>query len=90
LIRALELMAAGVLITFSHNCVMDPWDGMGSCNMLEVAHTGLHVAQMTSQQDIGDCFNAVATHGAKVLHLKGYGLDVGCEPALCCCKPGTR
>ena len=45
---------------------------------------------MTSQQDIGDCFNAVATHGAKVKQLNGYGLDVGCEPALCCCRHGTR
>ena len=47
--RVPELMAAGVNVAFGHDCVMDPWYGMGSGDMLEVAHMGLHVAQMTSQ-----------------------------------------
>ncbi|RZI89247.1 MAG: cytosine deaminase, partial [Variovorax sp.] len=45
--RVPELMAAGVNVAFGHDCVMDPWYGMGSGDMLEVAHMGLHVAQMT-------------------------------------------
>ena len=47
--RVPELMAAGLTVAFGHDCVMDPWYGMGSGDMLEVAHMGLHVAQMTGQ-----------------------------------------
>jgi len=53
--RVPELMAAGVNAAFGHDCVMAPWYGMGSADMLEVAHMGLHVAQMTSQKGIRAC-----------------------------------
>ena len=43
---------------------------------------GLHVAQMTSQQGIRDCFNAVTTNAAKVMHLQGYGLEPGCDASF--------
>ena len=80
--RVPELMAAGVTVAFGHDCVMDPWYGMGSGDMLEVAHMGLHVAQMTSQKGIRACFDAVTTNAAKVMHLKGYGLAVGCDASF--------
>ena len=80
--RVPELMAAGVNVAFGHDCVMDPWYGMGSGDMLEVAHMGLHVAQMTSQKGIRQCFDAVTTNAAKVMHLKGYGLEVGCDASF--------
>ena len=75
--RVPELMGAGVTVAFGHDCVMDPWYGMGSGDMLEVAHMGLHVAQMTSQNGIRACFDAVTTNAAKVMHLQGYGLEPG-------------
>ncbi|MBW8720958.1 MAG: cytosine deaminase, partial [Polaromonas sp.] len=28
------------------------------------------------------CFDAVTTNAAKVMHLKGYGLDVGCDASF--------
>lgn len=80
--RVPELMAAGVNVAFGHDCVMDPWYGMGSGDMLEVAHMGLHVAQMTSRKGIRACFEAVTTNAAKVMHLPGYGLDVGCDASF--------
>ena len=80
--RVPELMAAGVNVAFGHDCVMDPWYGMGSGDMLEVAHMGLHVAQMTSQKGIRACFDAVTTHAAKVMHLEGYGIEVGCDASF--------
>lgn len=80
--RVPELMAAGVNVAFGHDCVMDPWYGMGSADMLEVAHMGLHVAQMTSQQGIRACFEAVTTHAAKVMHLPAYGLEAGCDASF--------
>ena len=41
---------------------MDPWYGMASGDMLEVAHMGLHVAQMTSQKGIRACYDAVTVN----------------------------
>jgi cytosine deaminase len=75
--RVPELLAAGVTVAFGHDCVMDPWYSLGSGDMLEVAHMGLHVAQMTSQQGMRDCYAAVTTQAAKVMHLPGYGLAPG-------------
>ena len=43
---------------------------------------GLHVAQMTSQSAMRQCFEAVTTNAAKVMHLQGYGLDVGCDASF--------
>jgi cytosine/creatinine deaminase len=80
--RVPELMDAGVNVAFGHDCVMDPWYGMGSGDMLEVAHMGLHVAQMTSQQGIRACFDAVTVNAAKVMHLQGYGLEPGCDASF--------
>lgn len=82
LTRVPELMAAGVTVAFGHDCVMDPWYSLGSGDMLDVAHMGLHVAQMTSQQGMRLCFDAVTTHAAKVMHLQGYGLAPGCDASF--------
>ena len=57
--RVPEMMAASVDVAFGYDCVMDPWCGLRSGDMLEVAHMGLHVAHMTSQNGIRTCSNAV-------------------------------
>ena len=75
--RVPELMAAGVNVGFGHDCVMDPWYSLGSADMLEVAHMGLHVAQMTSQQQMRACFDAVTVNSARILGLSDYGIEVG-------------
>ena len=75
--RVPELMAAGVNVAFGHDCVMDPWYSLGSGDMLEVAHMGLHVAQMTSQVQMRACFDAVTVNAARAMGLEGYGLQVG-------------
>ncbi|MBA3592372.1 MAG: amidohydrolase family protein [Polaromonas sp.] len=80
--RVPELMAAGVNVAFGHDCVMDPWYGMGSGDMLEVAHMGLHVAQMTSQKCVRACFDAVTVNAAKVMHLDNYGIAPGCDASF--------
>lgn len=86
--RVPELMAAGVNVAFGHDCVMDPWYGMGSGDMLEVAHMGLHVAQMTSQKGIRACFDAVTANAAKVMHLERYGLEAGCDASFVLLQAG--
>ncbi|MBU2410327.1 MAG: amidohydrolase family protein [Gammaproteobacteria bacterium] len=80
--RVPELLAAGVNVAFGHDCVMDPWYGMGSGDMLEVAHMGLHVAQMTSQSGIRQCFEAVTTRAAAVFGLERHGLAAGCDASF--------
>jgi len=76
--RVPELMAAGIDVALGHDCVLDPWYPLGAADMLEVAHMGLHVAQMTGQQAMQACFDAVTTVPAKILGLDGYGLAAGC------------
>ena len=75
--RVPELMAAGVNVAFGHDCVMDPWYSLGSGDMLEVAAMGLHVAQMTSQEGMRACFDAVTVNAAKIMELDGYGIAPG-------------
>jgi cytosine deaminase len=77
--RVPELLAAGINVAFGHDCVMDPWYSLGSGDMLEVAHMGLHVAQMTSQAAMRQCFDAVTVNAAQVMGLENYGLAVGCH-----------
>lgn len=77
--RVPELLAAGLCVAFGQDCVMDPWYGLGSADMLDVVHMGLHVAQMTSQTAMRQCFEAVTTQPARLLGLEGYGLQAGCH-----------
>jgi len=80
--RVPELMDSGVTVAFGHDCVMDPWYGMGRGDMLEVAHMGLHLAQMTSEQGARSCYDAVTVNAAKIMHLQGYGLEPGCDASF--------
>jgi cytosine deaminase len=80
--RVPELLAAGVNVAFGHDCVMDPWYSLGSGDMLEVAHMGLHVAQMTSQAAMRQCFDAITVNAAQVLGLEAYGIAPGCHADL--------
>jgi len=80
--RVPELLAAGVPVAFGHDCVMDPWYGLGSGDMLEVAHMGLHVAQMTGQAAMRQCFAAITATPARILGLRDYGIAPGCRADL--------
>jgi len=77
LTRVPELMAAGVPVAFGHDCVMDPWYSFGSGDMLEVAHMGVHVCQMTSLTAIQSAYEAVTVNAANILHLDKYGIAEG-------------
>ncbi len=75
--RVRELMAAGINVSFGHDCVMDPWYSMGSGDMLEVGHMAIHVAQMGSLEEKAAIFAALTTNSARTMGLQGYGLEVG-------------
>jgi cytosine deaminase len=45
--------------------------------MLDVAHMGLHVAQMTGRDAMRACFEAVTTNAAAAIGLESYGIADG-------------
>jgi cytosine deaminase len=73
--RVPELRAAGVTVAFGQDCVRDPWYPLGSGDMLEVAHMGLHVALMTAPDQMRAAFEMVTEAPARIM-----GLDFGIEP----------
>ncbi len=77
--RVPEMMAAGIPVAFGHDCVMDPWYSLGAADMLEPAHMAVHIGHLTGRDAMAACFEAVTSVPAKLMHLDGYGLDVGCH-----------
>ncbi|HED12242.1 MAG TPA: cytosine deaminase [Gammaproteobacteria bacterium] len=75
--RVKELLRSGINVSLGHDCVMDPWYSLGSHDMLEVAHMGLHVAQMTGTTEMAAMFDTITINGARTLGLKGYGVVAG-------------
>jgi cytosine/creatinine deaminase len=82
LTRVRELLAAGVPVAFGQDCVLDPWYSLGTADMLDVAFTGLHVAQMTSPADMRRCFDLVTSEPARIMGLRDYALQVGANASL--------
>src|SRR6202048_4314758 len=82
LTRVPDLMASGVTVAFGHDCVMDPWYGLGSGDMLEVARMAVHVGHLTALDATRACYDAVTVNAAKILHLDGYGIATGCRADL--------
>ena len=56
---------------------MDPWYPLGSADMLEVAHMGIHAVPMTSREAMRWAFDAVTLNGAAVMGLPDPSLRVG-------------
>ncbi len=82
LTRVAEMQALGIDVAFGQDCCMDPWYSLGSADMLDVAHMGLHVGQLASRDAMRSCFEAVTTVPARILGLEGYGLEIGCNADL--------
>jgi cytosine deaminase len=77
LTRVAELRAAGVNVAFGQDCTMDPWYPLGSADMLEVAHMGIHAAPMTSREAMAWAFESVTLGGAKAMGLRDPTLREG-------------
>ena len=79
--RVKELWQSGLNVSLGHDCVLDPWYSLGTGSMLDVAHMGVHVCQMTGREEVNACYEMVTRNGAKTLHLEEkYGVEVG-KPA---------
>ena len=82
LTRVKEMQAMGIDVGWGQDCVMDPWYSMGTADMLDVAFMGLHVAQMTSPDEMRRCFDMVTNVNARIMGLQDYGLRVGAAASL--------
>lgn len=79
--RVPELRAAGVTVAFGQDCVRDPWYPLGSGDMLDVAHMGLHVALMTAPDQMRAAYTMVTETPAAIMGLD-FGLAKGKRASL--------
>ena len=77
LTRVPEMIEHGILVGWGQDCVLDPWYSLGCAEMLDVALMGLHLAQMTSEQDMRRCFDMVTTENVRIMGLDDIGLEAG-------------
>ncbi len=75
--RIPELLAVGVNVAFGQDCTMDPWYSLGSADMLEVAHMGIHAVPMTSRAAMAWAFDSVTLGGAAAMGLPDPTLREG-------------
>jgi cytosine deaminase len=80
--RVKELNEADINVCFGHDDIFDPWYPLGTGNMLQVLHMGLHVCQMMGVPQIENGLDLITINSAKTLGLEdAYGIEVG--------KPGN-
>lgn len=80
--RVKEMVEAGINVCFGHDDIFDPWYPLGTGNMLQVLHMGLHVCQMMGYSQINESIDLITGNSARTLNiLDQYGIEVG--------KPGN-
>ncbi|BDR36576.1 cytosine deaminase [Photobacterium damselae subsp. damselae] len=80
--RVKEMLGADINVCFGHDDVFDPWYPLGTANMLQVLHMGLHVCKIMGYEQINQSLNLISTHSAKTLNIQDhYGINLG--------KPGN-
>ncbi|WP_028023987.1 cytosine deaminase [Enterovibrio calviensis] len=80
--RVKEMLASNINVCFGHDDVFDPWYPLGTANMLQVLHMGLHVCQIMGYDQLNQSLDLISHHSARTLNIEdNYGIDVG--------KPGN-
>lgn len=80
--RVKEMLKASINVCFGHDDVFDPWYPLGTANMLQVLHMGLHVCQVMGYDQINKSLDLISTNSARTLNIQDkYGLEEG--------KPGS-
>ncbi|MGF1722412.1 cytosine deaminase [Vibrio kyushuensis] len=80
--RVKEMLAADINVCFGHDDVFDPWYPLGTANMLQVLHMGLHVCQVMGYDQINNSLDLISTNSARTLNIQdNYGIESG--------KPGN-
>ncbi|WP_338560246.1 cytosine deaminase [Erwinia sp. E_sp_B04_7] len=75
--RVKEMLEADINVCFGHDDVFDPWYPLGTANMLQVLHMGLHVCQLMGYGQIDAGINLITHNSARTLQLKDYGIQTG-------------
>lgn len=87
--RVKELLEAGLNVCFGHDDIVDPWYPLGTGNMLQVLHMGLHVCQMMGYDQIVSALNLITYNSARTLNVTDvYGVEVG-KPASLIVLPAS-
>jgi len=81
LTRVKELNEAGLNVCFGHDDIFDPWYPLGTGNMLQVLHMGIHAAQLMGYDQIVNSIDFITKNSAKTLNIEDrYGIEAG-KPA---------
>ncbi|MEZ2661510.1 cytosine deaminase [Aneurinibacillus aneurinilyticus] len=81
LTRVKELQEAGLNICFGHDDIFDPWYPLGTGNMLQVLHMGIHASQLMGYEQIVNSIDLITSNSAKTLQIEEiYGIEEG-KPA---------
>ena len=75
--RVKEMLKNNINVCFGHDDVFDPWYPLGTANMLQVLHMGLHVCQLMGYGQINDGLKLITENSAKALGLTDYGIKEG-------------
>ncbi|WP_423409006.1 cytosine deaminase [Heyndrickxia sp. MSNUG] len=79
--RVKELLESGLNVSFGHDDIFDPWYPLGTGNMLQVLHMGIHVSQLMGYEQIMNSIDLITTNSAKTLNIEeSYGIEAG-KPA---------
>ncbi|HAS8490432.1 TPA: cytosine deaminase [Vibrio vulnificus] len=80
--RVKEMLNANINVCFGHDDVFDPWYPLGTANMLQVLHMGLHVCQVMGYDQINNSLDLISTNSARTLNIQDkHGIEAG--------KPGS-
>ncbi|MEW5291007.1 MULTISPECIES: cytosine deaminase [Erwinia] len=80
--RVKEMLEADINVCFGHDDVFDPWYPLGTANMLQVLHMGLHVCQLMGYGQLDEGIKLITTHSARTLQLHDYGIQTGNRASL--------
>ncbi|NWC63568.1 cytosine deaminase [Cedecea sp. P7760] len=75
--RVKEMLGAGINVCFGHDDVFDPWYPLGTANMLQVLHMGLHVCQLMGYQQIDEGLKLITDNSARTFGVEDYGIAQG-------------
>lgn len=88
--RVKEMLEADINVCFGHDDIFDPWYPLGTGNMLQVLHMGLHVCQMMGYGQINESLKLIGENSAKALNIQQeYGIEVG-KKANCIILPAIN
>ncbi|MDE1165628.1 MAG: amidohydrolase family protein [Pseudomonas sp.] len=74
-----HLHACGVTCSVSTNNIGNPFTPYGDASLVRQANLFANVSQLGTEAELLRCMGWVSHQAAKVLRLKGYGLEVGCH-----------